>query len=142
VGRDHDEPMTTAGVRLELRYVEPKQRESSYFDKRTKLVARVLMDELDLSGQRFSTALRRWQGTVDFATVVQEGDDVNRYASHKELVERVQAFWDDHETARLVQVIETTHSAEAEDLFRNMMSFENDGRVIHEPCSEETESFA
>ncbi|KAK4545517.1 hypothetical protein LTR36_002867 [Oleoguttula mirabilis] len=149
IAEKHGEREETAVFRFGLRYLGGREWMGLEAGYQARLGAQMLLDELDLPGQRLSTALRRWRGVVAMADTLR-GDSVHAITAclgaspveeeeeeEGELPTRlliaIQTFIDDQGLTRLIEVMEETHPEHAEVYFRNMISFENDVRIIQTP---------
>ncbi|KAK5123420.1 hypothetical protein LTR85_002852 [Meristemomyces frigidus] len=151
IADEHDERAETTVFRFGLRYLEGRGWADLDVNYQAKLIGQMLLDELYLPGQRLSTALRRWRGIVDMAeTFHGDHDDaapssLAASATEEEVPTRllldIQAFIDDQGT-RLIEVMEEIHAAEAEIYFRNLINFEDNVRIIHEPHPSEADVIA
>ncbi|KAK3073754.1 hypothetical protein LTR53_004390 [Teratosphaeriaceae sp. CCFEE 6253] len=112
-------------------------------------LAQMLVDELDLPGQRFSTVLARWQSIeaeareIGHSSSALQGDAW--YESFSNLQTRIIAFTNDLGLQRLAEAFAQEHSAEALRIFRPLgfrITFDNHTVAHMQAPNETTEEVA
>ncbi|KAK3113543.1 hypothetical protein LTR53_009063 [Teratosphaeriaceae sp. CCFEE 6253] len=108
-------------------------------------LAQMLVDELDLPGQRFSTVLARWQSIEADGREIRHSSSALQddawYESFSNLQTRIIAFTNDLGLQRLAEAFAQEHSAEALRIFRPLgfrITFHNHTSVAHMQAPNET----
>ncbi|KAK5696987.1 hypothetical protein LTR17_024112 [Elasticomyces elasticus] len=125
IAQEHGESASTAERRFTLRYLEPYEynlspRDGSE-DDTPQLLARMLMEELDLPGQSFARAFSRWEEIVDSAVPLPRDGvlpkDIFRQWDplHRPLQRNVSDFLETFGLRMLIRSLERTHPDRAED---------------------------
>ncbi|KAK4894549.1 hypothetical protein LTR27_007190 [Elasticomyces elasticus] len=125
IAQEHGESASTAERRFTLRYLEPYEynlspRDGSE-DDTPQLLARMLMEELDLPGQSFARAFSRWEEIVDSAVPLPRDGvlPTNIFRQwdplHRPLKANVSDFLETFGLRMLIRSLERTHPARAED---------------------------
>ncbi|KAK5676282.1 hypothetical protein LTS10_011094 [Elasticomyces elasticus] len=136
IAQEHGESASTAERRFTLRYLEPYEytlspRDGSEEDT-PQLLARMLMEELDLPGQSFARAFSRWEEIVDSAVPLpRDGvlpDNIYRQWDplHRPLKADVSDFLETFGLRMLIRSLEKTHPARAEDYLWMLRTINDD----------------
>ncbi|KAK0990224.1 hypothetical protein LTS01_008639 [Friedmanniomyces endolithicus] len=117
IAQEHGEPPEVTDQRFRLRYLGLERIRNMQSQDLANRIAQMLVDELDLPGQRYSTALHSWQEIVRGA-----GNDAGSqppldFEVDDDLVQRVQSFIRVHGFRIFLQCFDWTHRGDAGDLF-------------------------
>ena len=121
VAREHSEDILVSRDRFRLRYLDEREAENVRGNKHQEVerweqdlrLVQMLLDELDLPGQRLSAAQRAWTNIVDLDTSRLRYPEL---VLHDAVFKYAESFgW-----ARLIEVFSGTHWAAADQLFQNV----------------------
>ncbi|KAK1073781.1 hypothetical protein LTR74_001635 [Friedmanniomyces endolithicus] len=117
IAQEHGEPPEVTDERFRLRYQGVERIRNMQSQDLANRIAQMLIDELDLPGQRYSTALHSWQEIVRGARNDAGSQPPLDSEIDDDLVQRVQSFIRIHGFRIFLQCFDWTHRGDAGDLF-------------------------
>ncbi|TKA34646.1 hypothetical protein B0A54_13790 [Friedmanniomyces endolithicus] len=117
IAQEHGEPPEVTDERFRLRYQGVERIRNMQSQDLANRIAQMLIDELDLPGQRYSTALHSWQEIVHGARNDAGSQPPLDSEIDDDLVQRVQSFIRIHGFRIFLQCLDWTHRGDAGDLF-------------------------
>ncbi|KAK0271781.1 hypothetical protein LTR35_013257 [Friedmanniomyces endolithicus] len=117
IAQEHGEPPEVTDERFRLRYQGVERIRNMQSQDLANRIAQILIDELDLPGQRYSTALHSWQEIVRGARNDASSQPSLDSEIDDDLVQRVQSFIRIHGFRIFLQCFDWTHRGDAGDLF-------------------------
>ena len=108
IAKEHNEERAETSSRFVLRYLDEADFTKMTCKQKSALVANMLQDELDLSGFRLGTALRRWRWIVQQTNGLDRLDDQEMTLACNSIF----AFLHDHGLRRLVDCLQEEHGDE------------------------------
>ncbi|KAK0941836.1 hypothetical protein LTR29_006562 [Friedmanniomyces endolithicus] len=117
IAQEHGEPPEVTDERFRLRYQGVERIRNMQSQDLANRIAQMLIDELDLPGQRYSTALHSWQEIVRGARNDAGSQPPLDSEIDDDLVQRVQSFIRIHGFRIFLQCLDWTHRGDAGDLF-------------------------